>query len=341
MSSRFYDIDPSLENCWRAVVLLGRNEASYKFALAKALLELAEKQPNFVLLEDLAEPFSRYIVEHVKSGNKQGKNPGKFLNTCKEYHQGKINHDELIKVTSKLGFQNVIDAFHNVNNAEVPHRFFADERNGRNKGIRLTDNLFKLYGLHSSGNFGPEVESRWRLVETGWELNIPASLISVEHNLEEDRLFFSDENRRINITSVRDLLNGYQKGRCFYCFQDISIISGSSQLADVDHFHPWSLKKRGVGANLDGVWNLVLACVDCNRGNAGKFAKVPSHNLLDRLHVRNEYFISDKHQLMEILIEQTGKTMRKRAAFLQGIHNEAIAELIHTWEPTAKADPTF
>ena len=43
MSSRFYDIDPSLENCWRAVVLLGRNEASYKFALAKALLELAEK----------------------------------------------------------------------------------------------------------------------------------------------------------------------------------------------------------------------------------------------------------------------------------------------------------
>ena len=46
-----------------------------------------------------------------------------------------LHHDEVIKVTSKLGFQNVIDAFHNVNNAEVPHRFFADERNGRNKGI--------------------------------------------------------------------------------------------------------------------------------------------------------------------------------------------------------------
>ena len=33
MSSRFYDIDPSLENYWRGVILFGRNVASYKFAV--------------------------------------------------------------------------------------------------------------------------------------------------------------------------------------------------------------------------------------------------------------------------------------------------------------------
>lgn len=31
--SEFYEIEPSLENYWRAVILFGRNVASYKFAL--------------------------------------------------------------------------------------------------------------------------------------------------------------------------------------------------------------------------------------------------------------------------------------------------------------------
>ena len=37
--SEFYEIEPSLENYWRAIILFGRNVASYKFALAKALIE--------------------------------------------------------------------------------------------------------------------------------------------------------------------------------------------------------------------------------------------------------------------------------------------------------------
>lgn len=38
--SEFYEIEPSLENYWRAVILFGRNVASYKFALAKSLYDL-------------------------------------------------------------------------------------------------------------------------------------------------------------------------------------------------------------------------------------------------------------------------------------------------------------
>lgn len=37
--SEFYEIEPSLENYWRAVILFGRNVASYKFALAKSLYD--------------------------------------------------------------------------------------------------------------------------------------------------------------------------------------------------------------------------------------------------------------------------------------------------------------
>lgn len=341
MSSRFYDIDPSLENYWRGVILFGRNVASYKFALAKSLLELADKKSDFIHLEELAELFSRHIVEHVKSGHKQAtSSSSRFIEACEQYGKGAITHDQLIGTTTQLGFANVIDAFHNVNNAEIPYRFFTDERDGSRKGIRLTDNLFKLNELETAESLTPEVEARWRLVETAWELNISRRLISVKHDIEAEQFFVSDENRRIDVTSSRDSLNGYQKGRCFYCFSFISVVSGSPFVAHVDHFFPHTLKQHGTCCNLDGVWNLVLACSECN-GAAEKGAKVPSLPLLEQLNKRNEYLISSNHPLKETIIRQTGKTAQKRAGFLQNAYNEAKAKLLHTWEPLVKADPTF
>ena len=35
--------DPSLESQWRALILFGKNSATYKFVFAKSLLELIEK----------------------------------------------------------------------------------------------------------------------------------------------------------------------------------------------------------------------------------------------------------------------------------------------------------
>ena len=45
---------PTLDANWRAVVLFGRNVASYKFALAKALLGMAGRADDRVPLEELA-----------------------------------------------------------------------------------------------------------------------------------------------------------------------------------------------------------------------------------------------------------------------------------------------
>lgn len=52
---------PSLESYWRSVVLFGRNVASYKFALAESLLEIAPTGKTTVDLEELAVPFSRHL----------------------------------------------------------------------------------------------------------------------------------------------------------------------------------------------------------------------------------------------------------------------------------------
>ena len=50
----FIDHNPSLETYWRSIILLGKNVASYKFPLAKTLLEIPKKKTE-ITLEDLAK----------------------------------------------------------------------------------------------------------------------------------------------------------------------------------------------------------------------------------------------------------------------------------------------
>ena len=67
----FQEEYPSLESYWRSIILFGRNVASYKFALAKSLLEIAPTGKTEIYLEELAEPFSRNLCEHIAISPKQ------------------------------------------------------------------------------------------------------------------------------------------------------------------------------------------------------------------------------------------------------------------------------
>ena len=87
--SRFTDIEPTLENYWRGVILFGLNVASYKFALGKSLLDLSKRDSDFVSLQDLGERFSFHIAQHVKTHPKQStrKDPVKFFELCKQFNR--------------------------------------------------------------------------------------------------------------------------------------------------------------------------------------------------------------------------------------------------------------
>ena len=150
-------------------------------------------------------------------------------------------------------------------------------------------------------------------------------------------------NERMDVTSCRDALDGYQKGHCFYCFRAISIAPGSQdQSADVDHFLPHVLVGFGAtDANLNGIWNLVLACRDCNRGQHGKGARAPELRYLERLHRRNNYLIDSHHPLRETLISQTGASESARHRFLQQQHSWAKARLIHSWAAPDELETAF
>ena len=329
----FYENDLSLESYWRSIILYGKNVASYKFALAKSLIDLKGQPNDLIKLEDLAAPYSKHLCDHLKNNDKQiTSRSSNFLNECRKYNSNEISLDRLIQTTKQNGFNNVIDRFHEVNGSTIPCQFYIDERK-ENKGIRITDKFFELNELQESENFHKEVEARWRLVETAWGLNISTNLIQVKYDNEKELFYTDTTNRRVDITSSRDALNGYQKGKCFFCYDYISILDNSPKIGHVDHFFPHTLKGKLFDGYVDGIWNLVLACQPCNNGPNGKFAKLPTTILLERLYKRNEFFCSSHHPLNETVRNQIGQHRKDRISTLNHYYSQAKDILIHTWKP--------
>ncbi len=373
------------ESNWRSVILFGRNTASYKFALAQTLFELAQQGKPSATLEEIAGPFSAHICEHIKHSPKQGTSrTNSFLDACQSYTQGATSHDELIDAAKKNAFNYVFDAFHVVSQNNVPITFFEKDFTSAGKRIVLTDDLFRLATGDASTNIMHETESRWNLVETAWETGISAGLLCVSYSDTGQMIITESSNRRKDITSARGALDGYQKGHCFYCYKHINIgkhtdkgdqrssgqkdlftsneperyeygvapfgsehkasndASSTEPLCDVDHFYPHMLGQYVSEINWDGIWNLVLACPECNRGHGGKFERLADMQYLERLRRRNEYLIGSHHPLRETLIAQTGASTSERLHFLKTVDKIASDYLPGArWSTEQVAAPAF
>ncbi|MDR2833037.1 MAG: hypothetical protein LBV67_04905 [Streptococcaceae bacterium] len=345
----YLENDHSLESGFRSIYLFGRNTSTYKFALAKTLHELSKANKTFITLEELSTYYAKYLYEHTKTGKKQiNMSKSLFLNSFELYDKGNISWEQVMNMTTSKGFKDVLDAFHRLPNVENPHIYFEKVIHNKQKGIVLTDNLFLLNEGNQWENIQEEIEGRWNLVETAFTQKNPK--LEVNYDEELQRLFlvkpitnqnFMTSHMRIDLTSARKPLNGYQKGKCFYCFRPISILSGLENTSDIDHFIPFNtqayssivLGKDDLGLN--GVWNLVLSCKECNRGSSGKFAHLPQKELLHRLMTRNEYLILSNHPLKETLIMQTGKTKQERAKFIERLYNLSAqrSNSTYRWQP--------
>ncbi len=341
-AQHFASESQSEQEHWRSIVLFGRNVASYKFALAKSLLEIAKAGTGRVSLDELAVPFARHVCEHIAEMDRQGTFArSKFLDACRFHNSGRISDDELRAATVLFGFKNVIDAFHVVGNCDVPTRFFSDDR--RSSGaIWLSQEMLDLANQSVATDLSLETEARWRLVETAWSAKAAGEQVGVLYDAPRELLVPALTGRRRPIAEVRPALNGYQKGHCFYCFTPTSL-TAEGLLPDVDHFFPHTLMSRGLPFNLDLPWNLVLACSTCNRGAAGKFATLPHERYLSRLHRRNEFLIGSNHPLKEALIDATGANTQTRRTFLLAAmdFSQQLASTNVGWTAVEEREPLF
>jgi len=321
---------------FRRIVLRGANVASYKFALAKSILTLAESGATSATLEELAVPFSRELCTHLQEVDTQSTSAGsRFLDACRHFNAGRISQDELVSTTALMGFNNVIDAFHVVDRSEVATRFFIDERQQSLRGISFTDELLAVATRPETRQpLKAEAESRWRLVESAWhERRVTGSTLQVVYDRPSEMIVRGMLGHRRSITWVRPSLNGYQAGACFYCGAPITPLLGLENSADVDHYFPHMLMSRGVLVDLDDVWNLVLACAACNRGEGGKFDRLPHGDFLEPLWQRNERLIASHHPLRESIITTTGNNPNTRLDFLRKVQNIATAHTRAEWRP--------
>jgi hypothetical protein len=324
--------DYSAEHYWRSLILYGVNVATYKFALGKSLLELVQTKKDKISADELAIVFSKNVCEHVKSGKSQCTNKiSAFIDSCRAYNNNIITQDQLISETKKAGFRYVLDAFHGLNGGQISKRFYDIDGTGKNRTLILTDNIFELAQLTQFENLNHEVEARWRLVEDAWTFGTGNINNPVLFDTETKGLYVEDVSTyRRDLTAARNAFIGYQKGKCFYCFDDILI--GENINCDVDHFIPFTLRYR-IKGNLNGVWNLVLACSNCNRGENGKFHSIPKQKFLERLNIRNNYLIASNHPLSNTIKNQTGQDDRSRASFLNEIYNFSLNQINKEWEP--------
>ena len=89
-------------------------------ALAKSLYDLKDSGDSVITLEQLAVPFSKHITDHLIVCDKQITSAGsKFLDGCRDFNAKQIDQDALIDLTVQLGFNNVLDASHNVHNVSA------------------------------------------------------------------------------------------------------------------------------------------------------------------------------------------------------------------------------
>ena len=300
----FQDAARTPEGDWRHIVRFGRNVASYKFALGQALLDLGARQHTFVRLEDLAVPYAAALCEHLQVEDRQSTSAqSQFLDACRSRNRGELDAAQLAEATVRLGFANVIDAFHISRGGQPTEtRFFVDERASR-QGIALTDHLLELANGQQAAVLPREVDARWNLVQMSWGLRLGPGWcrsrwprmrtpLTCTRRSAAPRPHHRCPGRteRLPGRPLRLLPEPVHRHR--------NQPGGRRSRAPV-RAHVWRMED----GDLHQVWNLVLACYACN---SAKRDRPPAADWMPWLERRAEHFIASHHPLRETLIGQLG-----------------------------------
>ena len=295
--------DENLKQTFLSILTGGRKDNTYKFALARALLDYAKDTNTYttniheVSYRYLASKFLKYYWHqeckfkirqtfHTKSKpkiiqvlNKVFDNnvPGSFNLLDKSDIQNA--EERIIKTVfgharSKTSL--VVPKFQKVMSGQraVETRVFYDY-NDDEKKIYLKSEAFEFFKKNH------DVLSRVVLVEWAKYLEkINDRLPKLIAKIDQDNV------KRTSLAQYKTLFSKYTD-HCFYCCNNLE-----KNYIDVDHFIPWSYIFD------DNAWNLVLACRDCNCKKSNSLAK---DNFLNNLIERNEKYYERINKLRNSL----------------------------------------
>lgn len=280
-------MEPLLETVSR-IIEAGQNSNSYKFALLRALADIASRDlrnPGTISRERLAECFVAYYWDltlkyHVRQGTNPDKDPRVMRRIRDLLTSGTISektsieafskteeHKALIKQVAREAFGDVIPRLHNVRGGQWKPTLYQEEKDG----LRIDETRRDFLKSHSRVIL--------QLAIGGW-------VEFTEQYTSAPKLFQKIQGtapNRTALASYRSFLIPYSSNLCFYCDQR------AGERPHADHFIPWTYIVE------DKAWNLVLSCDTCNRG---KWYYLPPAPLLDKLIHRNHALIDEDLQTL-------------------------------------------
>lgn len=303
---------------WRTLILYGGQVATYKIALGKVILDLANQGIDQINKEELARRFFEEYHIRLQNGMPQLSTPNRetvMERAVKMYVAKPESYEEVIGFVKDNAFKDVIPRFHIFNRANVGMDFYHFKKNK----LQLTDNTFKLIESSEKDSLYKELDARWSLLEAAFEITKEQACLSNDA-LEIQLRYLKEGYPRKDITNTIPVLNGYQNGVCFYCGEALDINN-----VHVDHVLPRTV------LNHDEIWNLVLAHDVCN---LQKSDLLPPKYYIEKLIERNEYFIKSRHPITTELIKGLGNTREKRRNFVLRAYEDCKAVKGHryTWD---------
>ena len=292
MHDKFENID-----YWKAIILFGLNQATYKIALGKTLLELAKNGDNEVDWHILSKVFLDNYIDRLKSNQlPQQNNPSRktvMERIVDSLLTKKISYNEAVTKVGTDAFNDVIKRFHTIGtDKSIANEMFYHYEHG--KKLFLHDSIFKIHE-NKNEEISNELNARWSLLEGAF------SIVHGDWELTNDlrEIYLSNGYSRTNITKNIPFLQGYQCNICFYCSEGIKMDD-----IHVDHVLPRQFIQH------DEIWNLVLSHDICN---LHKSDSVIGKHYLEKLIARNENIMGSNHPWKKKIENALGSTALKRA----------------------------
>ena len=319
--------EPTSKDWWRALILYGNNMSTYKMGLGDLLISYANKNKEKIPLRELSEDFLDIYQERVDSGKHQkkrtlvkGEEKGLTVieTQLKKIKLGETTREKAISIVQKDSLENmVLKKFHGVFHRQIPDPFYQVTKTH----LILQKNTLDTFTDNQNKPLNQELSSRWELLEFGFENTKKEESLEVDFKSE----LVIKKNKRTSIAQLRPILNGYQRGNCFYCGLELD------DSIEVDHVIPWT------AINHDEIWNLVLAHVDCNHQ---KLAQLPPKPFVEKLIQRNEIVLKSDLPLKEELKKVLGDSAKKRMEQVWNQYKIAVNTGLTIWGGTDKFDPS-
>lgn len=292
------DFDDS--DYWKAIILYGLNQATYKLALGKVLLSFALQQKTLISWEELSSEFFEQYRQRLRVAEPRPQQSiparqTKMEQILKEYEQERISLSTALERTGNEAFVDVIHRFHRVGDDPSFDGKFYRYNFGRQ--LELTDAMLEV-GNSKPLEIEAELGARWSLLEGAFLARRESSQLN--NDLRE--IYLSSGYSRTSLTNNIPFLQGYQGNVCFYCGEPMA--PGDTH---VDHVLPRQVVHH------DEIWNLVLSHGECNLSKSDRLVGV---HYMEKLSARNENIMGSNHPWKQKIHDQLGATASTRKSAL-------------------------